>query len=154
MHHIEIESAHKLRNSAQPFRAHNTTCQSSPRSFRQKLTHPLSLSGSRTCVVVSRSAHMRNPLQPGEENSRRRERKGFAAGWYISRSGYTHIARDVVLGREGVPGAHSWVTHGGARVRDGGVRLSSCGSRRVLSMVRPRVLDVYFATRFTTITVN
>lgn len=52
MHHIEIESAHKLRNSAQPFRAHNTTCQSSPRSFRQKLTHPLSPSQGHAHVLL------------------------------------------------------------------------------------------------------
>lgn len=73
-------------------------------------------------------------------------------GYFATRSGYTRMQpRDVMFTiREG---SHSreHTQRGGGLLTYRGV----CGSLRVLSTVRQaRVLAVYFATRFTTITVN
>lgn len=147
-----------VRNSAQPFRGHvYTTCQTSPRSFRQPLTHPLFRAWvTHVCCFVCLVTHAWVFLVTRREWECPVTRWGLHAKVYFVRVGlYVNAAtwRDVYdSGR--VPftrcGSH---TRGAGEGTD--VSRCVCGSLRVLSTVRQaRVLAVYFATRFTTITVN
>lgn len=128
-----------------PFAVMCTQLASSPRSFRQ-CRRTLSVCRVTHVLCFARLIWVFRVTLPEEKRIWRwREGRVQTASWQGRVIG-TASPRDDVYEE----GSHSRRSHGAARRR--------LAARRVgvtaLSVVRPRVLAVYFATRFTTITVN